>query len=351
VVGMVASTDGPLAVETAGYSDLAARRPMRPDAVFWIASMSKPFAGTAIEMLVEEDKVKIDDPVDKYLPDFKNLWVRGQEDGGRLLLHRPQQPITLRKLLAHTSGLVVQGALESPRVDRLSLEQNVRAYPLEPLQFEPGAGCVYSTPGINTAGRIVEVVSGMRYEEFLRRRLFAPLGMRDTTFRPGPEQMARLAKSYRRGAKETLEETPIEALSYPLSNRLRGVSPGGGLFSTAADLAIFCRMILGGGSLDGRRYLSLPRVKEMTSIHSGDLYFEEGRTDSGWGLGWRVMREGKGPDGPVSAGSFGHGGAYATNMWIDPLSGLITIFLVQRADFPAAGRVGAIAAFRRAASL
>jgi CubicO group peptidase (beta-lactamase class C family) len=146
-----------------------------------------------------------------------------------------------------------------------------------------------------------------------------------------------------------LEETPIDCLSYPLNNRRRGVCPGGGLFSTASDLALFCRMILEGGSLDGRHYLSSARVKEMTSVHTGDLYFEEGRTDSGWGLGWRVMRLGEGPDGPVSEGSFGHGGAYATNMWIDPPRGLITIFLVQRADFPAAERVAAIAAFRQAA--
>jgi CubicO group peptidase (beta-lactamase class C family) len=271
-------------------------------------------------MLVDDGKVKLDDPVDHYLPEFKDVWLVMEQDKTRLLLGKPKHPITIRNLLSHTSGMPFKSALEEPTLDRLPLAVAVRSYAMTPLQFEPGSKFLYSNAGINTAGRVIEVVSGIPYEEFLQRRLFGPLGMKDTTFRPSDEQLARLAKAYRPGANKTgLEETPITQLAYPLSDRKRQPMPAGGLFSTAQDVGRFCRMILGGGVFEAKRYLSAEAVAEMTRKQTGAL-------KEGYGLGWSV-----------GGGTYGHGGAYATSMTIDPARGLIAVFLVQHAGFPGDG--------------
>ena len=192
---------------------------------------------------------------------------------------------------------------------------------MSPLQFQPGTKYQYSNAGINTAGRIIEVVSGLSYEEFLQTRLFYPLGMKDTTFWPSDEQVTRLAKSYKPNeAKDNLEELTVGQLKYPLSDRTRYPMPAGGLFSTAEDLAHFMQMILNGGILDGKRYLSEDAVNVMTSKQTPP------DVPDGYGLGW-------GTDGV----HYGHGGAFSTNMNIDSQRGLITIWLVQHAGFPGNG--------------
>jgi CubicO group peptidase (beta-lactamase class C family) len=182
--------------------------------------------------------------------------------------------------------------------------------------FEPETKYAYSNQGINTAGRIVEAVSGRSFEDFLDERLFKPLGMKDTTFWPNAEQVARLAKSYKLNDKSKLEAMPIQYLSYPLTDPARGSMPGGGLFSTAHDVGLFCRMVLNRGEFGGKKLLSPEAVKEMTSLQTGDLPI-------GYGLGWSVDK--------VPGKTFGHGGAYATNMRIDPERGLVTVFMVQYA--------------------
>src|SRR5262249_48616016 len=154
-----------------------------------------------------------------------------------------------RDCLRHTSGMPFGSALESPTIDKLLLKDAVRSYSITPLQYEPGTKYVYSNAGINTAGRIVEVVSGMSYEEFMAKRLFAPLGMADTTWRPSAEQMKRLAKTYHptKDGKD-LEPMAIAPLAQPLTDPTRQPCPGGGLFSTARDVALFGQMILRGGT-------------------------------------------------------------------------------------------------------
>ena len=155
----------------------------------------------------------------------------------------------------------------------------------------------------------------------MQKRLFDPLGMKDTTFWPNDEQVSRLAKPYKPNAdKNGLEETTIGQLTYPLTDRKRQPMPAGGLFSTGVDVARFCQMVLNGGQLDGKRYISEESVKVMTSKLTGDMIKE------GYGLGWST-----------GGGTFGHGGALATNMTIDPQRGLITVFLVQHAGFPGEG--------------
>jgi CubicO group peptidase (beta-lactamase class C family) len=332
-VTLVADKDRILSLDAVGYMDVGAKKPMRPDALFWIASQSKPITATALMILVDEGKVKLDDPVGKYLPEFNNVMVLADQSKDKTLqvLRKPVQPITVRQLLSHTSGLPFKSALEEPTLDQHTLRDGVRSYAMTPLQSEPGTKYSYSNAGINTAGCIIEVVSGMPYEEFLNKRLFGPLGMKDTTFWPNEEQLTRLAKSYRPDKDKTgLEETTIGQLMYPLNNRQRQPMPAGGLFSTARDIGRFCQMILNGGTFEGKRYLSEAAVKEMTTKQTGEALKDN------YGLGWST------------GGTIGHGGAYATNMTIDPKSGLILVWMVQAAGYPGEGGKSQ-GAFRQAA--
>jgi len=331
-VALIASKDKVLSVEAVGYADFAARKPMMADCLFWIASMSKPITATALMMLVEDGKVRLDDPIHTYLPHFAPKIMGLTPDGAHVLLEEPRRAITVRNLLSHTGGMAFRSSLETPTLDAFPLRTRVESYSLEPLLFEPGSGWSYSNAGINTVGRIIEVVSGMSYEEFLQKRLFAPLGMKDTTFWPTPAQLSRLAKSYKPGTTgKDLEETPITQLHYPFSDhRARFAIPAGGLFSTAADLAKFCQMLLAGGVYEGRRYLALASIQQMTRNQVPEDSRQElsGSGEvNGYGLGWFIS----------ASGTFGHQGAYSTSMRIDPMRGLITIWLVQHAGFPGDG--------------
>jgi CubicO group peptidase (beta-lactamase class C family) len=223
-------------------------------------------------------------------------------------------------------------ALETPTLDLLPLAVAVKSYAMTPLQYEPGTKYQYSNAGINTAGRLIEVVSGQTYEAFLDSRLFGPLGMKDTTFRPNAGQLERLAKAYRPDKTKTnLEETPIGQLKYPLDGPTRQPMPAGGLFSTAHDVARFCQMVLSGGVFEGKRILSAEAVEEMTRRQTPPELKES------YGLGWST-----------SGDTFGHGGALSTNMTIDTRRGLITVFLVQHAGFANDGGQS-LGAFQKAA--
>jgi CubicO group peptidase (beta-lactamase class C family) len=320
-VTLVADKDNVLSLNAVGYADVAAKEPMRADTLFWIASQSKPITATALMLLVDEGKLSLDDPVAKHLPEFRSPWLVAEQDKDHVLLKRPQGTVTIRHLLSHTSGLPFRSEMEEPTLDLLRLRDAVRSYAMTPLLFEPGTKYQYSSAGINTAGRIIEVVSGTSYAEFLQQRLFEPLGMKDTTFWPKGDQLKRLVKSYKPSAdKMGLAETTVTQLKYPLDDPGRQPMPAGGLFSTAADLGNFCRMVLGGGTFQGRRYLSAAAVREMTRKQTGAAVKES------YGLGWAT-----------GGGTFGHGGAYATNMTIDAQRGLILVFLVQHAGFPRDG--------------
>ena len=316
-VTCVASKDKVLSLEAVGFADVAAKKPMHTDAIFWIASQSKAITAAALMILVDEGKVNVDDPVEKYLPEFKGQMVVAEKTDDRMVLKKPQHPITVKNVLSHTSGLPFKSAIEQPTLDLFPLATRVLSYAMQPLQFEPDTKYQYSNAGINTAGRIIEVVSGMSYEEFLNKRLLEPLGMKDTTFWPDEAQVARIAKSYK-GSKDKsdIEETPVGQLKYPLGDRTRQPMPAGGLFSTAADVVKFCQMLLNGGELNGRRVLSEAAVKVMTSRQTApDL-----KQSYGFGL-------------QASGATFGHGGAYSTNMSVDTEHGIITVFMVQNAGW------------------
>lgn len=337
-VVLVATPDRILSVGAVGYSDVAGAVPMKTDALFWIASISKPVTATALMMLVDEGKVALDDRVAQYLPEFHNQMLVVERRRDRIVLQASPHPITVREILSHTSGLVTRSPLEN-ELDVLPLRIGTITYGLSPLRFSPGTKYEYCNAGINTAGRVIEVVSGVPFEEFLQTRLFDPLGMKDTTFWPDEAQLARLARSYKPGPKDQgLEEIRITQLTYPLTDRTkRHPYPAGGLFSTASDLAIFCQMIAHGGSFEGRRYVSEPAVRAMTSTQTGKL-LNRGRREHGYGLGWFTSRYARENDGPLIPGRCGHGGAYGTSISFDPERGLITVLLVQHAGFP--GNVG-----------
>ena len=321
-VALVADKDKVLSVEAVGFADVGAGKAMATDAVFWIASQSKPMTAVAVMMLVDEKKIALDDPVEKYLPEFRGQMVVAEKDGTHVLLRKPSRPITLRDVLSHMSGLPFKSAIEEPTLDGLPLAAAVRSYAMSPLQTEPGTHYQYSNAGINTAARVLEVVSKMKYEDFMQQRLFEPLGMKDTTFWPNEEQVRRVAKSYRPDdAKTNLKEITVGQLIYPLTDRMRRFPmPAGGLFSTAQDTALFCQMLLNGGTLNGRRYLSDEAFKELTKRQTP----ESVKDSYGFGLA-------------VGADWFGHGGAEATNMEIRTTKGLVIVWMVQHAGFPGEG--------------
>lgn len=331
-VTLVASKDKILDVTAVGLADIAEQRPMRKNSLFWIASMTKPMTATALMMLVDEGKLRPDDPVEKYLPEFKGQMVVAEKSEDRVVLKKPAHPITVKNALSHTSGMPFTSPVEAPTMDALPLDTRTRSYGAMNLQFEPDTQYAYCNAGTNTCGRLIEVLSGQKYEDFMDERLLKPLGMTETSFWPSKSQLKRLAKPYKPNeAKTDIEETRIAQLRYPLSDRTRESMPAGGLFSTAPDTARFCQMILNRGQLDGRRYLSEPAVAEMTSRHTA-LHIKDS-----YGYCWSVVEDG-----------CGHGGALNTNMIIDWKRELAFVYLVQHAGFIGDGAQG-FQAFHQAA--
>jgi CubicO group peptidase (beta-lactamase class C family) len=338
VVTLVAARDAVTHLQALGTSDAQGKKPLRADSLFWIASMTKPVTGVAILMLQEERKLSVDDPVGKYIPVLANL----KTPSGR------PANLTLKHLMTHTSGL--PEATDDEYKAAQTLADLLPAYLNKPMQFEPGSQWKYCQSGINTLGRIVEVVSGQRYEEFLDKRLFKPLGMKDTTFYVRRDQLSRLVTPFKREKDGALTDTTIHLLQGKLATSTdRYPAANGGLFSTAPDYARFARMMLNGGTLDGRRYLKPESVRQMTTIQTGDL--ETGFTPgNGWGLTWCVVREPQGVTAMLSPGAYGHGGAYGTQAWIDPVKGVALILMVQRSNFDNSDNSPVRLAFQQAAT-
>jgi CubicO group peptidase (beta-lactamase class C family) len=328
-VTAVVTKDKILHFETTGFADVATKRPMTADTLFWIASMTKPVTGVAVLMLQDEGKLNVADPVAKYLPEFANLKTPSGKPA----------TITISQILTHTSGL---GEASGPAAQQAkTLADLVPIWLAAPMQYEPGERWKYTQSGINAAGRVVEVVSGMTFDAFVQKRIFDPLGMKNTTFYPSDEQRARLATAYAKDkATGALEAVKPRAEYGPRDRPPQG---NGGLYSTAPDYARFSQMLLNGGSLDGRRYLSAAAMKLLSTPLTGDLptgFFQSDTygnrgANYGWGIGTCVLRTShEGVAAMLSPGTYGHGGAWGTQAWIDPVKGVAYILMVQRSNFP-----------------
>jgi CubicO group peptidase (beta-lactamase class C family) len=328
-VTVIGRRDGVLSHEAVGRLRLDPPQPMTPDSLFRIASMTKPITAIGIMILADEGKLTPDDPVEKHLPEFRGQMLVSGRNAEAVTLKKPARPITLRDLLTHTSGLPGQmppGLAELYSKRDRTLAEAVLAFSQRPLEFEPGSRWAYCNPGIDTLGRVIEVCSGRSYEDFLHERVFKPLGMTDTTFYPTPAQLERVAATYdKKGDKLVLAANSI--LGPPKGARY--AIPAGGLYSTGADLAKLYRMMLGRGALNGTRVLSEEAVATMTKVQTGELKtgFTEGM---GFGYGWAVVRTPAGVTEVLSPGSYGHGGAFGTQGWIDPKQDLFVVLLIQR---------------------
>jgi CubicO group peptidase (beta-lactamase class C family) len=344
-VTLVVTQDKVRHLEATGFADVAAKRPMKPDTVFWIASMTKPVTATAVLMLQDQGKLNVHDPVAKYLPEFAGLKTPSGQPAN----------LTIVQILTHTSGLGEAGGPAAR--DAKTLADLVPLWLAAPMQFEPGSQWRYCQSGINAAGRIVEVVSGMTFDAFLQKRLFQPLGMKSTTFYLGDAERARLVTAYARN-KDTgaLDAVPPRPEFGPRDRPPQG---NGGLYSTAEDYGRFCQMLLGGGKFEGRRYLSEAALKLLstpqtppampTGFFQGDTYGQRG-LNYGWGLGTCVLKTPhEGVPGMLSPGTFGHGGAWGTQAWIDPVKGVAYVLMVQRSNFPNSDASDVRRAFQQAA--
>lgn len=328
-ITVVVTKDRTVHFETTGLANVAEKRPLAADSLFWIASMTKPVTGVAILMLQDEGKLSVTDPVAKYLPEFADLKTPSGKPAN----------LTIAQILTHTSGLGEAGG-DAARQAR-TLADLVPLWLAAPMQFEPGAKWQYCQSGINAAGRIVEVLSGMSFDVFLQKRLFDPLGMTNTTFYLTAEQRARLTTAYAKN-KDTgaLEPVPPRPEFGPRGRPPQG---NGGLYSTAPDYARFCQMLLNGGTLAGRHYLSAAALKFLATPQTGEMptgFFQNDTWGNrglnyGWGLGTCVLRTPhEGVAEMLSPGSYGHGGAWGTQAWIDPGKGVAYVLMVQRANFP-----------------
>ncbi len=325
MVTLVARHGQIAALDAVGYADIETRQPMRTDHIFQIHSMTKPVVCVALMMLMEEGKVALTDSVDKHLPEFRGIQVKGNG--------KPSRPITVRDLMTHTSGIMLN---PPPAIGELhgalhkSLAEVVHLVSQQPLEFEPGTKWQYSNMGIATLARIVEVLGGMPFEAFLHARIFEPLGMQDTYIYPPKEKFHRMPTAYILIDGKPLKYTadPLgegkmkfrEGAKYPL--------PEGGMYSTAEDLFAFYQMMLNGGEYRGKRFLSKASVKTMTAVHTGDL-----RTNglgNGWGLGWFVVKDAAGELSLLSRGTYGHGGRYGTFCFLDPVRDMVGIFMIHR---------------------
>ena len=337
--------------EAHGLMDIEANAPMRKDTIFPIASMTKPVTAVAILMLVEEGKVRLSDPVSRFVPEFKDTKVAmprsdaaGEE--GSIYTVPAKREVTVHDLITHTSGLGSGGAAGAatahiaPRDLTGTVADWVAALGAAPLDFQPGTRWAYSgLAGIDTLGRIVEVASGLTFDEFLRRRIFEPLGMKDTAFNVPEDEKQRVVTLYSR-TPDGLELRQVPA--WVATTTLHG--GGGGLWSTAEDYLQFAQMLVNGGELNGTRLLGSRTVDLMASNHVGNLYEKAGSVGGGpgkgFGLAVDVVLDGVAARGDHrSTGSFGWGGAFGTTYWVDPKEDLTAVLMVQtpggplRADF------------------
>ena len=307
---------GIVSCENRGFADMDEQRPIQMDSVLWMASSGKTITVIGLMMLVEQGKISLDDPVKNYLPYFANLYRKEvQEDGAEKILP-VKTPVTIRHLLSHTAGLDwLPGFFQYQELSYISLETQSHVYAASPLLFEPGTRWSYSNAGINVGGRLIEILSGMTYEEYMAEKLFKPLGMKDTTYHLTTEQESRRIPGYSYDPEKKCwnkHEKIGQMLLLPYDGENRHAECGGGLFSTPQDMARLAQMIANRGELDGVRYLSPDSLREICKRQTAE------DIEKAYGLGSSVDR-------------VGHGGAWGTNMQVDLDTQEGTLIMRQKA--------------------
>ena len=333
-----------------GSMDRERGKPMQTDAIFRIYSMTKPITSVALMMLFEEGKLQLTDAVRRYIPSWGSLQVMAGGEWPDFEVAAPERPMTIRDLLSHQSGLTygfMEGGLEKAynkagvyNADTMrgrDLQSMIDRLAGLPLKFPPGTAWNY---GVSTdvCGYLVQEISGRRFDEYLRERIFEPLGMEDTGFHVPPEKAGRFTANYERGPDRKLRLLDDPGDSHYLEEQTF-FSGGGGLVSTADDYHRFCRMLLGKGELDGARILGRKTVEYMTRNHlpggrdlaaMGQPVFSETPYDGiGFGLGFSVVLDPAAANVLDSPGEFAWGGAASTYFWVDPAEALIVIFMTQ----------------------
>jgi CubicO group peptidase (beta-lactamase class C family) len=339
-----------------GFADREHQAAMKPDTLFRIYSMSKPITSVGLMTLYEEGKFQLTDPVAKYLPELAKLEVRDEETNpttGEVVVHThpARNPITIRDLMRHTAGFTY-GFFGDTDVDKMYREQGLLLEDKDlaqmvtklgklPLRFEPGTRWHYSL-AVDVQGRLIEVLSGKPLDQFLKERIFEPLGMTDTSFTVPDQEWGRLAILYSpegtgtgsdlflnaKGGKKPLVPADPNRADRGYRQGATFFSGGGGLVSSATDYLHFAQMMLNGGQLDGARILSRKSVELMTTDHLGNIpgLWSPGY---GFGLGFAVLKD-VGASGALgSVGEFNWGGAAGTRFWVDPKEDLIGIYMIQ----------------------
>jgi CubicO group peptidase (beta-lactamase class C family) len=332
-IGVVGRKGSVGAFEVVGEADKATHKPLRADAMFRIASMSKIATAVGIMMLEDDGKLSVDDPVAKHLPEFRGQkMIKGDPTAGPFSLVDPPRPITIKDLVTHTSGMNCRlppgfGDLYEKR-DR-TLAEGAIAFSQHPLVGPPGVVWKYCSPAYDTLGRIIEVASGKPFDVFMKERLFGPLGMTDTTYRPTAEQRKRLATVYEKKPEGLV---PLAGQGFPAEN-LRWLSPSGGIYTTAGDYAHLGQMLLDRGRYGGRQLLREATWQKMTSVQFTSKEKVGFSPGLGMGLGVQVVMTPTDIAAALSKGSFGHGGAYGTQLWVDPGHEMYFLLMVQRAHY------------------
>ena len=317
-----------------GVMDLDTRKPMRDDTLFRIASMTKPIVGVGVMLMVEENKLRLADPVSRYIPEFRNLTVAvARPDGSGSASFdtvAAQREVTIKDLLTHVSGLG-SGPMSDSTIEPVARKEGETLADYIPrlggtvLEFQPGSRWAYSPgPGFETLGRVLEIVSGQPLDRFLEQRIFGPLGMRDIAFWPSAAEWARVATVYR------LENGALNKAVLPNDTLSRGVyfRGSGGLYSTAESYVPFGMMLANGGELNGTRLLSRKSVEMLGAVHVPDTL--PGRpAGEGYGLSVRVVTDHAARGTLLSNGTYGWSGAQGTHFFVDPKEELVGVLMVQ----------------------
>jgi CubicO group peptidase (beta-lactamase class C family) len=340
-----------------GYADVERKVPVKDDTIFRIYSMTKPITSVAFMMLFEEGRVALDEPVHKYIPEWKDLGVFVAGTAAAFVTRPPPRPMLIVDLLRHTSGLTygfqqrsnVDAAYREKKITNTgTMDTMIEDLSKIPLEFSPGEAWNYSV-SVDVIGYLIGKISGVPFEQFLKQRIFDPLGMNDTGFHVPADKAHRFAACYSadppervsfvaadRKAALYLQDDPAKS---PYLKPPSFISGGGGLVSTAADYLTFCRALVNGGEVGGVRLLGPKTLKLMTSNHlpggvdlptlSRSMFAEAAYNGIGFGLGFSVTMEPAKTLIPGSAGEFAWGGAASTAFWVDPGEELITIFMTQ----------------------